>query len=144
MTAPRPRCPDGRPLYPRGEIPDHLASVSALHRRFRRRAPGQRPVATSVGVKGFYPLYAVAASIPVRTGRRVIDCPACEQTTIGPHIEVCPSCWRRLPAAVKAGLAGAVHQRLLLPESWPAATAHLQALGAAMAWYRTHPVGGVR
>ncbi|MER7002237.1 hypothetical protein ABT297_04200 [Dactylosporangium sp. NPDC000555] len=68
----RTHCPDGRPLYRVGEIPDHLATQTMLKRMRRRPADSQEPAGTL-----FYhgnkhaPLYEVAAAValPELTGK---------------------------------------------------------------------------
>ena len=65
------QCPEGRLLYLQGELPDRLATRSALYRVHRRvLAEGQQPVAsyyTALGEAGrrHHPVYEVAAAVPV-------------------------------------------------------------------------------
>lgn len=63
----RTHCPEGRPLYRKGDLPaTQLATATMLRRQRRRLADGQPPVATYWTTQAYVPLYAVADSVPMR------------------------------------------------------------------------------
>lgn len=131
----RRTCPQGRPIYRSGEVPDHLATVTMLRLTRRRPAPDQLPAATLLYHGNKYTeLYEIAGTeqLPPLPPRRQAawtaarTCARCADTSLAPWPprrgrrlrRLCPHCdqaegiaaarpsWLRLRAAATAWARG--------------------------------------